>query len=86
MVEESMQTLVENLHAAFSTKEDKQMSEREQLIEKRAELQKEKAALVRELRNEKKAHATHQRQDQAPERKRFDRSVVPALCEDRCEI
>lgn len=86
MVEETMKTLVENLHAAFSTKGDDNISEREQLMETRAELQKEKAALVRELRNDKKAHATHQRQDQAPERKRFDRSVVPALCEDRCEI
>jgi hypothetical protein len=54
MVEETMKTLVENLHAAFSTKGDEHMSEREQLIEKRAELQKEKAALMRELRNEKR--------------------------------
>ena len=49
-----MQTLVENLHAAFSTKGDVNMSQREELMEKRAGLRKEKAALVRELRNEKR--------------------------------
>ena len=54
MVEETMKTLVENLHAAFSTKGDVNMSQREELMEKRAALQKEKAALVRELRNDKR--------------------------------
>jgi hypothetical protein len=53
-VEETMQTLVDNLHAAFTTRGDVQMSQREELMEKRAALQKEKAALVRDMRNEQR--------------------------------
>ena len=49
-----MKTLVDDLHAAYSNETDEETSERETLLQKRTELNKEKAALVRELRNEKR--------------------------------
>ena len=57
VVEEQMQALVKDLHAAFDTKETLDTSAHDGMAKKREDSQKQKTALVREMRNEKRRTA-----------------------------